>query len=381
MRTLAGVIGCWVFVGVGFAVDGSMALAQAKTAVDTGKSAELPLSLDKRFMDTTAEPCVNFAQYSCGNFAKLYPIPADKSGYGSFYMIYDHAQDALHSLLEKDEAVRLSRTPNERRIGDFYASCKNESAIDATGLKPVQRELDRIAAIKSKSELTPLLAHDQLINVNSFFGYGEQQDFKDARKQIAVVDQGGLGLPERDYYLRTGAAADKTRAQYVQHITNMLKLLGEPEATAAADAGKIMQMETALANASMDVTSRRDPKKVYHIMTVQQLAELAPDVSWASFFEETGASAITDLNVGNPDFFKGLNALIESTDLETIKAYLRWQLINGIPSYALPKALDSENFDFFSRDLRGQQEQRARWKRCAQATDGAMGEAVGEVYV
>ena len=207
------------------------------------------------------------------------------------------------------------------------------------------------------------------------------RDFKDARKQIAVVDQGGLGLPERDYYFRTGDAAEKTRTQYVQHITNMLKLAGEPEAKAASGAKAIMQLETALAKLSMDVTSRRDPNKVYHLMPVSELSTLVPGIAWDRFLTTLSAPLVTEVNVANPEFFKGMNALLASTDLETIKTYLRWQVLASTPSYVLPQAFDQEDFDFFGRKLRGQPEQRPRWKRCVQATDTGLGEALSQVYV
>jgi endothelin-converting enzyme/putative endopeptidase len=357
------------------------AKAQEKPAAVIERNPQLPPGLAKQFMDTTADPCVNFAQYACGNFSKLYPIPADFSGYGPFYLLYEHTEFALHSLLEKVQANDPSRTPNEQKIGDYYATCMDKDGVQAAGLKPLQADLDSIAALKSKSDLTALLAHFQLINVNAFLSYGEQQDFTDARKQIADVDQGGLGLPERDYYLRTGEAAEKTRKQYVEHVTNMLKLLGEPDATAAAEAQKIMVLETALAKASMDVTSRRDPKNVYHLMPVAQLVTLAPDIAWINFFDRSGAPSISEINVANPDFFKGMNTVIDSTDLDTIKAYLRWQLINSVSGLALPSAFDDEDFNFFGRELRGRQQQRDRWKRCVAETDGALGEALGEVYI
>ena len=363
------------------AVKAGHAQAPAANASGTGKTVELLPGLDKQLIDTSADPCVNFYQYACGNFSKLYPIPPDRSGYGSFYIVYDYTQAVLHEMLEKVAVKSAQQTANEQKIGDFYASCMDQDAIEARGLKPLQPEFDRIAALSDKKELTDLLAHYQMINVNAFLNYGEQQDFKDARKQIAEVDQGGLGLPERDYYFRTGDAAEKTRKEYVEHVASMLRLMGEPADQATSDAGKIMTLETALAKVSMDITSRRDPNNVYHSMPVAKLTELTPAIDWPKFFAGTSVIGIVDLNVANPDFFKGLQAVFESTDLDTIKTYLRWQLINSIPEFALPKAMSEEDFNFNDHELRGQPEQEARWKRCVRATDGALGEALGQVYV
>ncbi len=351
----------------------------AMTAQTSEKPQLLP-GLDTRLIDTAADPCVDFFQYSCGNFPKLYPIPADRSSFGSGAMIFDYTEYILHTMLEKAAAGGAGRTANEQKIGDYYASCVDTSAIEKKGLAPLQPDLDRIAALKSKADLPELLAHFQLINVNAFLGLGEQQDFKDARDQIAAVDQGGLGLPERDFYFRTGEAAETTRKQYVQHMINIFKLMGEPDADAAADAQKIMQLETALAKISLDVTARRDPKTLYHMMPVSELTSLTPVISWDRFLAAAAVPPVKQLNVTEPDFFKGLNSLIDSTDLPTIKTYLRWQLINSTDSTVLPKAFDDENFDFFRHKLAGQPEQRARWKRCVQATDGSLGEALGQVY-
>ena len=358
---------------------GATGLAQTKSTVEEPRP--LPPGLDERFLDTSADPCVNFFQNACGNFAKYYPIPNDRSGYSAGAVLYDHNEYILHTILEKAAAGGSERTANQQKIGDFYAACMNPEAINQKGLKPFQPELDRIAALKDKKELSSLIGHLQLINVGVFLGIGEQQDYKDATKQIAVADQGGLGLPERDYYFRTGDAAEKTRKDYIQHITNMLKLLGESDADAVKDAQSILQLETALGKASMDITSRREPKNVYHMMGIADLQQLSPGLNWKQLLSEAQFPEMVEINVANPDFFKGLNGLLEATDLKTIKTYLRWQLMASVDSVTLPKAFDEEVFDFYGRKLRGQPEQQARWKRCVQATDRALGEALGQVYV
>ncbi len=357
----------------------SVGRAQSSNASDA--ASQRLSGLDPSFLDKSADPCANFFQFSCGNFSKLHPIPADRSGFGSMTMLYDYNQSILHSILEKVAAGGANRTPNEQKIGDYFASCMDTAAIDREGLKGLQPEFDKIAALKSKDQLAPLLAHFQLTNVNAFLGFGEQQDFADATKQIAAVDQGGLGLPEKDYYLRTGDADQKLRDQYVQHITNIFKLLGEPDAQAAEDAKKVMDLETTLAKNSLDITSQRNPQNVYHMMSVSDLQKLAPAFNWDQFFQDSGTPPIQQLNVTYPPFFKALNALIESTDLDTIKTYLKWTLINSTPGTALPPKFDEEHFDFYGKVLSGQQVQQPRWKRCVAATDGSLGEALGEVYV
>ncbi len=370
-----------ILVPVLLLVSVSSLFAQDHSSSPAEKTYSLLPGLDTQLIDKAADPCVDFFQYACGNFGKLYPIPSDRSGLGIGSIIYEYTENVLRVMLEKAAASAANRTPNEQKIGDFYASCMDAAAIDKKGLTPFQEDLDLIAALKTKDDLPSLLAHFQLINVNAFLGFGEQQDFKDVRKQIAVADQGGLGLPERDFYFRQGEVAEKTRVQYVQHILNTLKLLGESDALAAADAKKIMALETALAKVSLDVTSRREPSNVYHMMPVSELQALTPNFSWSRFLADAGTPPVGELNVTVPDFFKGLNALLAATDLETIKTYLRWQLVNSTDGTVLPKAFDDEQFDFNRHKLAGQPEQRARWKRCVDATDGAIGEALGQVYV
>lgn len=368
-----------VFPLIAMAASAILAGAQATSENATAKDAIK--GLNPAFIDKGADPCTDFYQYACGNFTKMYPIPADRSAFGNFHLLADVNEAALHEILEQAAVANSNRTPNEQKIGDYFASCMDTAAMNKAGLAPLQPEMARIDALKSKSELAALLAHFQVINVNAFLGFGEQQDFKDARKQIAAVDQAGLGLPERDYYLRTGEADQKLRQQYVDHVANTLKLLGEPQDQATADARKIMELETALAKNSLDITSQRNPTNIYHLLPVADLEKMTPALDWSDFFKGTGAPQFKELNVTYPQFFKGLNELLESTPLDTIKVYLKWQLIHSTPSTALPEAFDQENFAFNGTVLSGQQQQRARWKRCVAATDGALGEALGQVYV
>jgi len=331
-------------------------------------------------LDPSAKPCVDFYQYACGGWMANHPIPPDETIWGTFDELAERNRQVLKGILEKASAGDPKRTPVEQKIGDYYASCMDEAAIDKLGAAPLKSELDRISKIASKSEIIDALVPLQLIGVNAMFNFSSGPDFKNSMLVIAQADQGGLGLPERDYYFRDDAKSVELRKQYVEHIQKMLELLGEPHDKAAADAQAVMRFETGLAKGSLDVTSRRDPSQTYHKLTVHQLVSLDPAINWPKYFAGMGAPPFTELNVAVPNFFRALESMIVQTSLDDIKTYLRWQLVHSQAAF-LSTPFVNEDFRFFSQILAGAKEIRPRWKRCVDAVDGDLGFALGQKYV
>jgi endothelin-converting enzyme/putative endopeptidase len=336
---------------------------------------------DVTALNMNADPCTNFYEFACGTWRAHHAIPPDRSRWGRFDELADRNLAVLHEILEQVSVNDPGRLAFEQKIGDYYAACMDEKAINENGIDSIKPELDRIAALTDKGALADEVARLHGIGTNVLFNFGSGQDFKNSNEVIAQADQGGLGLPDRDYYLKNDQKSLETRKRYVEHVQKTFELLGYPAERAAAEARVVMNIETGLAQGSLDVVSRREPGKVYHKMPRQELVDsLNPSFAWVKYLSEAKAPPIETLNVAVPDFFKNLDSLIKATSLDDWKTYLRWHLVHS-QAPLLPTPFVNENFNFYGKVLTGAKELRPRWKRCVSLVDGDLGEALGQKYV
>lgn len=334
-------------------------------------------AFDPSNMDTATEACMDFFQFANGGWLKRTEIPSSESSWGTFNILRDNNSAMLRTILESAAKSNAAAGTNERLIGDFYATCMDEAGIEKAGLTPVKPFLDKIDSIKSTVDVQRMIAYLHDNGIPAVFTFGVGPDLKNSNAVLLNASQGGLSLPNRDYYTQTDAKSVETRTKFTEHVANMFELLGDD--AAAANAAKVMALQTRLANASLTPVERRNPDNNYNKITVAAVKELTPDFAWDAYFAERNVPASPDINVAPPKFFTEVNAMMKDTSVEDWKAYLRWQVLNSAAP-ALPKTFADENFRFYGNYLSGQKEPQPRWKRCVQATDNALGEALGMEY-
>jgi putative endopeptidase len=329
-------------------------------------------------MDTSVDPCTDFYTYACGGWLKNNPIPSDQTSWGVYSKLQDENKAILHEILDAAAVPDASRTASKQKIGDYYAACMDEKAIEDAGLTPLRATLEKIQSLRSKPELPELAAG--MTGDSVLFEFRSNQDFKDSSQVIAEADQGGLGLPDRDFYLNTDSKSEELRKAYLAHVEKTFELMGDAPGEAATEAQTVMRIETALAKGALTRVERRDPKRLYHKMTPEELEALSPSFHWNAYFAKVGLPTVNSLNVESPDFFKVMNQVIEKEDLPNWKVYLRWHLVNANSPF-LSSAFVNENFAFFGKTLQGAEQLEPRWKRCSDYVDNDLGEALGQAYV
>ena len=362
-------------------VAGSAAAQQFVSDSESGPTSipKKPISFDLSAIDKTANPCNDFYQYACGAWNKSNPIPPTERGWGRFNELADRNNYLLYQ--ELSAAAAAPKTALQTKYGNYFAACMDTKRSDELGAKPIQPELSAIAAFEDKKKIAQLdVKIENEIGRGFLFGVGVGQDQKDSTKQILQTGQGGLSLPDRDYYIKDDERSALLRKQYVEHVTKMFVLLGDTQEQAAAEASNVMRIETALAQGSMDRVAMRDPDKRYHIMTIDQVQAQTPDFDWHALLTGSHVNQATSMNVSSPIYLKTANTVLETESLAALKSYMRWHVLHESAAY-LSKPFAEENFAFFSRTLSGQKEEQPRWKRCTRMTDMALGEAVGQDWV